>query len=132
MLYKTERSRFLMGLILIIIVYSAFYIFFYDSVDAITIPRKIRHVIKFSTTIIVYAIGSYHLGTLQQKWMSMLWHFIHVSLLVVITSIGLYDWVFQEVSIPTRYLAQSMQEFLISPVFYFGMGILNSRFKNSN
>jgi hypothetical protein len=33
------------------------------------------------------------------------------------------------VSQATKDVAQSMQEFLISPVLYVGMGILNSRFK---
>lgn len=129
MLYKTERSRFLMGLILIIMAYSAFYIFFADSENALIIPRKIRHVIKFSTTILVYVVGSFHLGSLQQKWMSMLWHFTHITLLIIITSIGLYDWVFGMVSQPTKDLAQSIQEFLISPVLYVGMGILNNKSK---
>ncbi len=128
-LYKTERRRFVMGFVLIVLIYSAYYIYFADTPDAILIPRKIRHLIKFGTTILVYVVGSFHLGTLQQKWMGMLWHCIHISLLVTITSIGLYDWTFGMVSQPTKDLAQSMQEFLISPVLYVGMGILNRQFK---
>jgi hypothetical protein len=128
-LYKSERRRFVMGLVIIVLIYSAFYICFADSENAITIPRKMRHIIKFGTTILVYGVGSFHLGTLQQKWMGMLWHCIHISLLVTITSIGLYDWTFGMVSQPTKDIAQSMQEFLISPVLYVGMGILNSQFK---
>ena len=129
LLYRKERSRFIMGLIIIVIIYSAFYIYFADSENALLIPRKIRHIIKFGTTILVYAVGSFHLGQLHQKWMGMLWHIIHISLLVTITSIGLYDWTFGMVSQSTKDLAQSMQEFLISPVLYVGMGILNSQFK---
>jgi hypothetical protein len=128
-LYKTERRRFVMGLVLIVLIYSAYYIYFADTPNAVLIPRKIRHLIKFGTTILVYGVGSFHLGTLQQKWMGMLWHCIHISLLVTITSIGLYYWTFGMVSQPTKDLAQSMQEFLISPVLYVGMGILNSQFK---
>ncbi|BDB54620.1 hypothetical protein GENT5_09250 [Flavobacterium ammoniigenes] len=127
-LYNSERRRFIMGLFIIVLVYSAYYIFFADSENAVTIPRRMRHIIKFSTTILVYLIGSFHLGTLQQKWMRMLWHCIHISLLVTITSIGLYDWTFGMVSNSTKDVAQSMQEFLISPVLYVGMGILNSKY----
>lgn len=127
-IYKTDRHRFVIGLIVIILIYSAYYIYFADSENAITIPRKIRHIIKFGTTIIVYGVGSFHLGKLKQKWMSMLWHIIHISLLVTITSIGIYDWIFGMVSQPTKDLAQSMQEFLISPVLYASMGILNSKY----
>lgn len=121
-----------MGLIIIVVIYSAYYIYFADSEEAILIPRKIRHIIKFGTTILVYSVGSLHLGKLHQKWMAMLWHFVHLSLLVTITSIGLYDWTFGMVSQPTKDLAQSMQEFLISPVLYVGMGILNSHFKTQH
>lgn len=132
MFYKTDRHRFIMGLIIIVVIYSAYYIYFADSEEAILIPRKIRHIIKFGTTILVYSVGSLHLGKLHQKWMAMLWHFVHLSLLVTITSIGLYDWTFGMVSQPTKDLAQSMQEFLISPVLYVGMGILNSHFKTQH
>jgi hypothetical protein len=31
------------------------------------------------------------------------------------------------VSMPTKYFAASLQEFLISPVLYVGMGILNAK-----
>lgn len=129
MFYKTDRHRFIMGLIIIVVIYSAYYIYFADSEEAVLIPRKIRHIIKFGTTILVYSVGSLHLGRLHEKWMPMLWHFVHISLLVTITSIGLYDWTFGMVSQHTKDVAQSMQEFLISPVLYVGMGILNSRFK---
>lgn len=130
MFYKTERHRFIIGLIIIVVIYSAYYIYFADSEDAMLIPRKIRHIIKFGTTILVYSVGSLHLGKLHQKWMAMLWHFVHISLLVTITSIGLYDWTFGMVTVATKQMAQSMQEFLISPVLYVGMGILNKRFGN--
>lgn len=130
MFYKTDRHRFIIGLIIIVVIYSAYYIYFADSEDAMLIPRKIRHIIKFGTTILVYSVGSLHLGKLHQKWMAMLWHFVHISLLVTITSIGLYDWTFGMVTVATKQMAQSMQEFLISPVLYVGMGILNKRFGN--
>lgn len=128
MLYKTDRQSFFVGLLAIVVIYSLYYIYFADSEYTITIPRKIRHIIKFGTTILVYVLGSFHLGVLEQKWMAMLWHIIHISLLITVTSIGLYDWIFGMVSQPTKYLAQSIQEFLISPVLYVGMGILNSKY----
>jgi hypothetical protein len=77
----------------------------------------------------VYGIGSFHLGKIKQQWMVSLWHLIHISLLVTISCIGLYDWIFGMVSQPTKDFAQSMQEFLISPILYVGMGLLNRQFK---
>ena len=44
-----------------------------------------------------------------------------------ITAIGAYDWAFGMVDKKTKELAATMQEFLISPVLYVAMGILNKR-----
>jgi hypothetical protein len=126
-LYKTDRSRWIGGLIIIVIVYSLFYLLFADRAFTYEIHRKVRHVIKFGTTILVYFVGTYHLGKLNDKWMSTVWHFIHISLLCIITSIGLYDWIFGMVGTKTKELAATFQEFLISPVLYVAMGILNNR-----
>lgn len=128
-LYKTDRQRFIIGFLFILLIYSLYYIYFADTPNAILIPRKIRHIIKFGTTILVYGIGSFHLGKIKQQWMVSLWHLIHISLLVTISCIGLYDWIFGMVSQPTKDFAQSMQEFLISPILYVGMGLLNRQFK---
>jgi hypothetical protein len=126
-LYKTGKQRYLFGLIIIILIYSMFYLFFADRADTILIPRKWRHIIKFVTTFIVYLVGTYHLGKRKNNWMLYLWHLIHVSLLGTITSIGAYDWIFGMVSYQVKEIAASMQEFLISPMLYIAMGILNQR-----
>lgn len=99
--------------------------------DISQIPRKIRHVIKFTTTIAVYIIGSFYLGQIKEKWMSRLWHIVHIALLCIITSFGLFDWFINPLSQSTKDLVQSMQEFLISPVLYVSMGVLNNKI-NSN
>ena len=124
--YSSERARWIGGLMVILMIYTLFYVYFVDS-DVLWIPRKVRHVIKFATTIAVYLVGTFHLGELKDKWMSYLWHFIHISLLGFITLVGLYDWTFGMVSEWVKDLTWSMQEFLISPVLYVGMGILNNR-----
>lgn len=121
--------RWLLGLVLILIVYSCFYIIFADNPDIAKVPRKIRHVIKFATTILVYFIGTHYLGKIEARWMFLIWHFIHISFLVIITSVGLYDWTFGMVSLATKEFVASMQEILISPALYVGMGIVNQRFK---
>lgn len=126
-LYNSDRSRWIGGLIIIVIFYSLFYLLFADRSFTYDIPRKVRHIIKFGTTILVYFIGTYHLGKLSDRWMAQVWHFIHISLLIIITSIGLYDWAFGMVGTKTKEMAATMQEFLISPVLYVAMGILNKR-----
>jgi hypothetical protein len=112
-----------------------FYILFADKPDTLLIPRKWRHVIKFITTFTVYLVGTYHLGKYKNSWMLYLWHFVHITLLSTITSIGIYDWIFGMVRYQVKEIAASMQEFLISPMLYIAMGILNQRlvlkFQNS-
>lgn len=131
MWYKSDRQKWIAGLILILIVYTLFYTLFADRSYTYLIPRKIRHIIKFGTTIAVYLMGTYHLGKLKDQWMSSLWHFIHISLLIIITSIGIYDWIFGEVSYAVKDFTASLQEFLISPVLYVGMGLINQKLKSS-
>lgn len=130
-IYRSERSRWIVGLMLILIVYSLFYLFFVESDQTQFIPRRIRHIIKFSTTILVYLIGTFHLGKLNDKWMYQIWHFIHISLLAVLVLIGAYDWLFGMVSKQVKDFTVTIQEFLISPVLYVGMGIIQRRLKSS-
>lgn len=132
MLYKSERGKWIGGLILILLIYSLFYLLFADRYYTYSIPRKVRHLIKFSTTITVYLVGTFHLGQIKSKWMLQLWHFIHISLLLTITSIGIYDWTIGMVSYKTKEIAASMQEFLISPVLYFAMGLINNKLNQQN
>jgi hypothetical protein len=129
-LYRKEKKGYWAGLILILLIYCLFYLLFADRVDTIMIPRKWRHIIKFVTTFTVYLIGSYHLGTQKKTWMLQLWHLIHLSLLGTIFCIGSYDWIFGMVSYPVKEIASSMQEFLISPMLYIAMGILQKRLCN--
>lgn len=122
---KKNRTNWLIGLFIIFLIYSAFYIQFHDNKDIVLIPRKIRHVIKFLTTISVYLVGTFYLKKLQAEWMHALWHLIHIGGLTIIILIGLFDWLITPSSIPIRYFAAFIQEILISPVLYVGMSILN-------
>ena len=128
--YKSDKVRFIAGLVFIIIIYSAYYLLFLENSNLI-IPMKTKHIIKFSTTIIIYLIGTFHLGKLTDKWMSILWHLIHISGLCIITSLGLFDWFIAEISESLRLFANSIQELLISPILYLAMGLLNRSLKKS-
>ena len=125
-------QRWLIGLVLILIIYSGFYLFFSENPEIQEVPRKIRHVIKFSATVLVYFVGTSFLGRIDARWMAIIWHFIHISFLFTITSVGLYDWFFGMVNIQTKEFVASMQEILISPVLYVGMGIVNKRLGNGS
>nr|WP_308993782.1 hypothetical protein [Mariniflexile sp. KMM 9835]MDQ8213356.1 hypothetical protein [Mariniflexile sp. KMM 9835] len=93
---------------------------------------KLRHIIKFAATIAVYLVGTYHLGKLEDSWMSFLWHIIHVSGLCIITALGLFDWFISSISLHLRLFANSIQELLISPLLYLAMGLLNKSLKKNH
>ena len=126
--YKSDRLRFIIGLILIILIYTIYYLYFIDNIS-MTISRRTKHVGSFLTTIIIYFIGTLHLGKLSDTWMSTIWHLVHVSGLCILTLLGLYDWCIDEISLSLRSFAQSIQETLISPVLYVGMGLINTSLK---
>lgn len=126
--YKSDKIRFVIGLILIVLIYSAYYLYFIDNVNLV-ISRRARHIATFATTIIIYFVGTLHLGKLSDSWMSSIWHLVHISGLCILTLLGLYDWFISEISLSLRSFAQSIQETLISPVLYVGMGLLNNSLK---
>jgi len=129
-LYKSDKSRFIFGLIFIVIIYTLFYVLYFEN-SSLNIPRRLGHVIKFGTTIAVYFVGTYHLGKLEDSWMAYIWHVIHISGLLIITSLGAYDFLISEISLNLRLFALSVQEILISPILYLAMGLLNRSLKKS-
>lgn len=128
--YKSDKFRFIIGLVFIIIIYSAYYLLFVDYDMAFNVPRRVKHIASFATTVIIYFVGTFHLGKLTDSWMSSLWHMVHISGLCILTSLGLYDFLIAEISWSMKSFAKSIQELLVSPVLYVGMGLLNSTLKN--
>lgn len=124
---KVFKKRYILGLLAILVVYSIFNLLVGDSPDAYGIPRKLRHVLKFLTVGLVYAIGSLALKRTYDGWMLQLWHLVHIVLLFLLLVIGGWDWLIQPVSYTFKRLANSIQEFLISPVLYLAMGVIGAR-----
>ncbi|WP_445736833.1 hypothetical protein [Mariniflexile sp.] len=123
-LYKSDKVRFISGLIFILIIYTCYYVFFEENSDLV-LPSKVRHAIKFLATVAVYFVGTFHLGKLTVTWMSSIWHLVHITGLFIITSLGLFDLFVFQISLNLRLFASSIQEILISPVLYVAMGLLN-------
>lgn len=126
---KSDKIRFVSGLIFICIIYSCYQIFFKENNDIGLIPRKLRDIIRFSVTVGIYFVGTFHLGKLKDTWMSSIWHIVHISGLCIITTIGLYYWVFTDMAKSVIHFANSIQHILISPILYISLGLLNRSFK---
>ena len=127
-LYKSDKIRFIFGLVFVFIFYTSYYLLIVDNRDTEVLSRKIRHIITFLFTIAVYFIGTLHLGKLKARWMASIWHIVHISGLCIITLIGIIDWFIlsDQPHMKLSWLARTIQELLISPVLYVGMGLLNS------
>ncbi|WP_412561228.1 hypothetical protein [Winogradskyella sp. MIT101101] len=133
-LYKSNKARFIIGLLIIFMLYSVYHIFFAENTFTASIPRKLRHVIALLFTVAVYFVGTYHLGKLKVKWMSTLWHIVHIAGLCIITAIGVFDWLFLtgEPIVALSRFARTIQELLLSPILYVAMGLLNKTLKNTS
>src|SRR5690606_42064421 len=116
---------FLAGLVFIVILYSLYNIYFVENQDFISQSKLILHVIRFSITVLIYFIGTMHLGRIKDNWMSALWHLIHISGLTIMTSLGLISWFIIDIGFDLKQVAYTIQELLISPVLYVAMGLLN-------
>lgn len=128
---KLSRTHiFLLGLIAIVVIYSLYNIYF-DLTSVPGIPGKWKHINKFVFVLVIYGTGTLALKNFTVQWMMLIWHFIHILFISVLLLIGFYDWYHGSITSQVRNLANSLQEFLISPVLYLCMGIVQYRlFRN--
>lgn len=119
--------KFWIGLIIILIIYTTYHFLFVEtSYVHEHCPRKIRHLIKLVILVSVYTIGLNHLEYNGILWMKIIWHITHIVGIFLLSAMGLYDWLFYPLTLPTKLILISINEFLIAPTLYVGMGILNT------
>jgi hypothetical protein len=128
---SNKRLFFLIGLLAITLIYFLYNIFLVDVDYYQSIPRKIRHINKFGSILLVYGVGTWTLKKYTIHWMMQIWHVVYAVTVIALIFIGLYDWRFGVISIQLRNIASALHEFLISPILFVGMGILNSRLLNT-
>lgn len=111
---------------IIVILYALYYVFFlYDL--SLNMPLHERHVFKFLFTFCVYVVGAVCLRGFAVSWMRQLWHWTYVAILVLLVGLGVFDWLVMRTWLELREVADNLQEFLVSPLLYVGMGILGRR-----
>jgi len=120
------------GFIIIVIIYSLYNLYLVDVDYYQSIPRKVRHISKFLSILSIYGVGSLALKKYTTDWMMYIWHLLHIVIISILLLMGIYDWIFGELSNQFRNIANTLFEFLISPVIYVGIGILNNKFGRNN
>lgn len=124
--HRRKTFYFWSGLILIALLYSAYYLFFLYGLS-LTMPLRARHVMKFLFILAVYGVGLLGLRRSAAGWVVRSWHFCYVLGLLLLLLLGAYDWMIARTPLSLREVADDVQEFLVSPVLYVALGLLSRR-----
>jgi hypothetical protein len=128
----SNRNIYWIGFIVIVVIYSLYNLYLVDVGYYNEIPRRVRHIGKFAAILTIYLTGTFALRKYTADWMMFIWHLIHIIIIVLLLLVGAYDWIFGEISAQLRNIANTLFEFLISPLIYIGVGILNTTFSRIN
>jgi len=129
----SSKSRwfFGLGLLAIVILYSAYNLYILDPKVFDSMSRSVRHVFKFGSVIIAYGIGLFAFRRFSPDWVMQLWHLLYGLGLGILILLGLYDAIFSTLSMPLRKVISTFHEFLVSPIPYVIVGIINSALKRA-
>ena len=122
-----KRGYIIAGFIAIVVVYSLYNIYLVDVSYYNQIPRKIRHITRFLSIVIVYGVGIYTLKKYMEGWVNGLWNSIYLIATVLLIFIGIYDWSIGGASSQVRNVANTLHEFLISPVLFVVLFIIHDK-----
>ena len=122
---RSKLKYIIIGIILILLIYTLYYktVVYVNYFNEI--PRKVRHIARLVSIILVYAVGYFSYKKYGVKWMTDLWQVVYLVTILLLVLIGLYDWGFGPASMQIRNVAKTLHEFLISPVLYLGIVIIN-------
>lgn len=119
-----STKRFWTGLVVILFIYSAYYLLLADNKHLFQVPRMGRHFIKMLVVFAVYFSGTFFLGKLPQKWLLQVWHLTHITLITILICFWGWHFIVKYLPANLRSLGYSIHEFLISPLLYLATGLL--------
>jgi hypothetical protein len=117
-----SRYRFWIGLAILLIIYSFYFLVASDGATSIPgITRHQRHLVLFVSIFAVYGAGTLFLSNTNPHWLVTLWHIIHLVLIPLLFALGMADWLMGGLPRGLRHFTQSIGETLVSPVLYVGI-----------
>jgi hypothetical protein len=125
-IYRNRKLFFWIGLSAIVLLYALYYVFFLYGI-ALSMPLRGRHVVKFLFIAAVYLAGAFCVRRFAAPWMLRIWHGVYLLILVLLVLFGVYDWLIARTALELRGIADSLAEFLVSPILYVAMGIMGRR-----
>ena len=129
---RPGRSRllFIVGLLAIAVLYTAYTFYVLDPDVYKVMPRKTRHLYKFGTVLIVYGIGLLAYRRSAPAWLLQLWHLLYLGGVTLLLLLALYDGLVSQLSLPFRELISNFHEFLICPIPYVIAAIIGRTLKS--
>lgn len=120
-----RRLRFVIGLLVIVSLYAVYNLYLISPQYLEVTTQKTRHVIRFAAVLVVYATGIFAFAGTSPGWLMQLWHILYAAILLLLILVGIYDSWANGLSRQFRGVTITLNEFLISPVPYVVIGILN-------
>ena len=118
-------KHFWSGFWVMVIAYSLVRLFFYEPV--VSMPKWVheyRQLFRWINITFVYVVGIFVVGRMGVGWMSFLWNLVHIALLAYLMLSAFYEWAIAPLPYGIRGSVAPIIEFLISPVYYIGLGVL--------
>jgi hypothetical protein len=124
--FETRRQNkdFVAGLIVLITIYTAYYLLVADNDGITKQPLLITHSIKILVVLAIYLSGTFFLAKLPQKWLKQLWHLIHIVLISILVVLWSWHFAVHPLPINLRNFGYSIHEFLISPLLYLATWLM--------
>ena len=113
------------GFWIMILAYTLVRLFFYEPVVAM--PHWVhtkRQLIRWINISFVYVVGIWVIRRMRIGWMLVLWNWVHIALLAYLLLAAAYEWGIAPLPYGIRSSVAPIIEFLISPVYYIGLGVL--------
>ena len=118
-------KHFWSGFWIMVLAYSLVRLFFYEPV--VSMPRWVyeqRQLFRWINISFVYVVGIFVVRRMMVGWMLFLWNLIHLALLIYLLMAAAYEWAVAPLPYGIRGSVAPIIEFLISPVYYIGLGVL--------
>jgi len=117
---------FFVGLLSIIILYSLYNVWLVTAEYMDATSKWVRHVIRFVVFLVVYGMGVFAFRKRCPDWLMQIWHSLYALVAVLLVLMGILGW-FTGIPPFLLHMGTSLYEFLISPVPYVVMAIINRK-----
>lgn len=122
---NNKRAYFLLGFLLISVVYALYNIYLVEVNNYADIPKKIRGVYRLLSIVTVYVIGFYFLKKYNSSWIRVFWNALYITIVSLLILIGIYDWSSGHTLSPAKDISSTFYTLLISPLLYTTLLIVN-------